>query len=102
MADTVTAREIEWDTVAIALFRQLEIHHGLWQVGARLRFAATNAGASKEETYPSGLVGIQNVMLSPADDADMPLVFDAAKLNPAAKRRSAPTPASFAKRGVKV
>lgn len=74
------SKEFPWAEVAVMLIKSSGITSGLWHVGARFGFAAINAGPVPAEVVPTAVVGLQSVILSPAE-APGPLVFDAAELN---------------------
>lgn len=80
--------EFSWQQVAAALFRFHGVSSGLWRIGAGLRFAAANTGPNESEMMPSGVVGVEKLVLARADGPG-PLVFDAAQLSKLAPSPSA-------------
>lgn len=87
--------ELDWEEVALALFRSRNIHDGLWRIGVRFAFAAVNAGPNDESIMPSLMGSVQRVMLVPVSEPGA-LIYDASRLNPqpvqppAPKRRVSP------------
>jgi hypothetical protein len=67
--------------VAKMLVKQQGITEGHWTLGVKFNFAALNLGPNKEGVRPSALVGVDQLVLTKADDKeDQPLTVDAAKL----------------------
>lgn len=75
---TIQNMTFSWQQVVSALLKEHNVTSGLWTAGVSLRFAALNSGPSEEQMMPSGLVGVESIVLSPATQPG-PLVFDAAE-----------------------
>lgn len=85
--------ELDWAALAAAIFSAKGINEGLWRVALKMRFAGLTTNWNNPDgsvlTSPTGLVGIEGVVLFKADEPG-PMVYCAsahyAAANPVVKR----------------
>jgi hypothetical protein len=73
------------EEVVQALLKQQGIHEGIWSLGVEFSFTAMTAGPTKEDLFPTAMVGVTKIGLSKANQ-ESSIAFDAAKLNPTEKK----------------
>lgn len=66
---------------AQALMKQYGITKGKWTLAVEFSFAATVSGPSKDDLFPTALIGVKSLGLIKTDK-EGPLTFDANELNP--------------------
>ena len=70
------------------LVKQAGLHDGRWQLVASFSISGTNAGPSEDQVVPAAVVGVTSMALQKAaPESPSSLTVDAAKVNPASKRR---------------
>lgn len=70
------------------LIKAADIHEGKWTLSVTFAFAAINGGPTPDQVMPSAIAGVQTIGIQRAlPDAPDPITVDAAKINPAQKKR---------------
>ena len=81
MAKVASQYRLTTKELAQLLIKECDLHEGLWSLSVEFAFSGINAGPDENNIMPSAIIGVQSVGLARAD-AEGPLVFDAAALNP--------------------
>lgn len=72
------------DLVAL-LIKEFGIHDGIWTLAVELQFGALTAGADEQSLYPTGLVSVKSIGLSPGSKENN-ISIDASRVNPKPKK----------------
>lgn len=72
--------------IAKLLMKDADIHEGIWNLSFGFRMGAGVFGESKEQSFPTGFIGIESLVLQRVEEKPEgelpPMLFDASELNP--------------------
>lgn len=84
MPDT-TPKLLQHSELVTLLIREFGVHEGIWTLAVELQFAALTAGTDDQSAYPTGLVSVKSIGLSPGVKVNN-ISVDAALVNPKPKK----------------
>lgn len=80
-----TPKLLQHSELVTLLIKEFGVHEGIWTLAVELQFAALTAGPDDQSVYPTGLVSVKTIGLSPGTKVNN-ISVDAAKVNPRPKK----------------